>query len=171
MHFRLCRFSFGCHFRLIRCCVTWLWMGMGVVGVVVPLTSRPLGRRGSTLAQVHPFSRGFGRLYFRGGRFACGSAFVTPFRPSLCKSCPRFFSYDATTVFRRVTAPWSWALTRVVRSPHAVHRGACAKLRCVWSKRWESLHWKEPFGATYAPWPLSRRARWEIAPWTPPNRG
>jgi hypothetical protein len=62
------------------------------------------------LAQVHLFSRGIGPLRFRGGRFACGSALMAPFRCSPCKRRLRFFPFETTPVVRRVVAPTAAAL-------------------------------------------------------------
>jgi hypothetical protein len=74
-------------------------------GVVVALTTRPLGRRVSTpLAKVHLLGRGAGPLGFRSGGTVRGGALSGTFGRLLCKGSPRLFPLNTAPVVCRVVS-------------------------------------------------------------------
>ena len=79
-------------------------------GVVVALTTRPLGRHDSPLAQVHLLGRGTSPLRFRSGRLASGDALSAAFGRLLRKSRLRFLPLHTATIVRCVDSPAATAL-------------------------------------------------------------
>ena len=89
---------------------------------------------------------------------ACGCILTGSFGSQLYKGRPNLFQLYTSPLVRcvfnsAVTArkllPRGGAPPERLEPPHATHRGAYPQFGCVCPKRWQRLHCKGPFGATY----------------------
>jgi hypothetical protein len=174
--FRLGHLTGGCHFWLVRCLHDLVREGFGSGGRSGGIDNTPPSDDvGPPLTQVHLVSRGLGPLRFWGGRFACGSVPITPFRRSLCKSCLRLFPFDTTPVVCPYScstgaAPEGLGTHQRGENPHTRHTGVHVRSYATYGRSAGNAGIaKNPLVPRMAPqWPAAHRARWEITPWTPP---